>query len=73
MKIYHGDVHLAKLFLTELPEWLSEVTVTGFFDCCGNRLTTLKGSPKKVYRNVYCSVNQLVTLQGAPNDVGYNF
>jgi len=47
--------------------------VKGNFTCRLNRLTTLKGAPREVFRNFSCSDNKLTTLLGGPNDVGGSF
>ena len=47
-------------------------TVSGYFDCDGNRLTSLVGSPESVGGDFFCSYNQLSSLDGAPESVeGY--
>jgi len=47
--------------------------ITASFDCRGNNLTTLEGSPKKIGGNFYCDYNNLTTLQGAPEYIEGNF
>ena len=47
--------------------------VSGYFDCDGNQLRTLEGSPRKVDGSFWCSRNQLRTLEGAPRKVGRDF
>ena len=71
-KVIEGDVDLAKLFLKELPKWLTGVEVTGVFDCSNNLLTSLQGAPKSV-GSFYCHSNKLTSLQGAPESVGGDF
>ena len=66
-----GSVFLYSKRLTKLP--LKFRTVTGYFNCCNNQLTTLEGSPKEVGSYFDCSYNQLTTLEGCPNSVGGNF
>ncbi len=70
--VIKGDVDLSEKGLTELPD-LSKVTVTGYFDCSHNALTSLQGAPKMVGGNFVCRINKLVTLQGAPEVVGGHF
>jgi hypothetical protein len=66
-----GDVDLINKGLTELP--LTFNKVTGYFDCDGNQLTSLKGSPKWVGRGFYCNRNQLTSLEFSPDYVGVDF
>ena len=68
-KIIYGDVvELRKLYLTELFD-LSDVEVTGDFNCGLNDLTSLKGCPHTVGGNFYCGRNNLTNLEGAPKKV----
>ena len=67
-KIINGDVNLSKLHLTELFD-LSDVEVTGDFNCNGNSLISLKGSPHTVGGNFKCSINNLTNLEGGPHTV----
>jgi len=66
-----GDVSLYGVKLIKLP--LKFRTVTGFFDCCDNKLTTLEGSPKSVGGFFDCQNNQLTSLEGSPKEVGGSF
>ena len=43
------------------------------FDCSGNELTSLEGSPKTVGRDFFCSGNELTSLEGSPKTVGRDF
>ena len=72
-KVIKGDVDLENLFLTVLPEWLSDVEVEGIFYCSNNKLTTLQGAPETVEDDFFCRKNNLTTLQGAPKTVGGDF
>jgi hypothetical protein len=46
--------------------------VSGYFDCDGNQLRTLEGSPRVVGGRFYCSGNPLISLEGAPEVIkGY--
>ena len=72
-KVIKGHVNLDNLFLTVLPEWLSDVEVEGGFSCHNNKLTTLQGAPKTVGGVFYCYNNKLTTLQGAPKTVEGSF
>jgi hypothetical protein len=60
----NGNVYLSGKNLTKLPN-LSNVTVTGSFDCSNNNLTSLQGAPKFVGGYVYCFNNKLTSLQGS--------
>jgi hypothetical protein len=68
-----GDLDLSRLNLTELPDILKDITVGGNFDCNGNKLTSLAGSPKSVGRDFGCGHNKLTSLDGAPETVGGSF
>ncbi|GAB5389903.1 MAG: hypothetical protein Alpg2KO_28710 [Alphaproteobacteria bacterium] len=61
----NGGVDLGNMGLTELPDF-SGVTVKGYFNCAGNRLTSLKGAPDEVTLYFNASKNRLVTLEGVP-------
>ena len=71
-KIIYGRVNLADFYLKELPN-LSDVEVSGIFDCSRNNLTGLKGCPHTVRVDFECYNNKLSTLSGCPHDVGGNF
>ncbi len=66
-----GDVLLYNKGLTKLP--LRFNNVSGYLNCCYNKLTTLEGSPNYVGTYFYCNNNQLTTLEGSPNYVGTYF
>ncbi len=70
--VIEGDVDLEGKGLTELPD-LSKVTVTGYFNCSNNALTSLRGAPREVGGDFGCFSNQLTSLQGAPQKVGGGF
>ena len=63
----NGDVDLSRIGLTKLP--VKFKIVKGYFDCGHNKLTALKGAPRKVGGYFYCTHNQLTTLKGAPREV----
>ena len=63
-----GNVNLDVLGLTKLPINFTEVG--GSFYCSHNKLTSLKGAPKKVGGTFNCSSNKLNSLKGAPKEVG---
>ena len=71
-KIIKGDIDLKNLYLTELFD-LSDVEVTGRFNCMGNNLTNLKGSPHTVNGDFDCYNNNLTSLEGAPHTVNGSF
>ena len=48
-------------------------TVSGYFDCDGNQLTSLVGAPESVGGDFFCSHNQLSSLDGAPESIGGGF
>jgi len=72
-KIIEGAVQLSDLYLKELPNIFDDVTVNGGFYCGYNKLTTLKGSPKKVLGDFFCYFNRITNLEGSPEYVGGNF
>ena len=73
MKQIQGDVNLSNLYLKELPSILTNVKVTGYFDCSDNNLTSLAGAPSSVTGHFNCSSNNLTSLDGAPRSVGGHF
>ncbi len=64
-----------KSTITHTPKSLpvSFGRVTGDFNCKGNRLTTLQGSPQIVGGSFDCRHNFLHTLEGGPVEVGGTF
>jgi hypothetical protein len=48
-------------------------TVTKYFNCANNQLTSLEGAPERVGGNFDCERNQLTSLEGAPAIVGGYF
>ena len=67
----NGNVFLYKKGLTEFP--LTFNKVTGNFDCGGNNLTTLKGSPRWIGGGFYCDHNILTSLEFSPDYVDRDF
>jgi hypothetical protein len=67
----NGNVSLSWLSITELPLRFNKIT--GYFDCSNNKLTSLKGSPKRVDRYFDCSYNRLSSLEFSPDYVGKYF
>ena len=68
-----GNLSLSEMELTVLPEILKDITVSGFFICSNNKLTSLNNSPKTVGGYFSCSNNNLTSLVGAPTSVGGAF
>jgi len=68
-KVFDGDIDLSDLALEKLPD-LSDIIVTGNFECYYNNLTSLNGSPKEVGGDFDCSENKLTSLEGCPEKVG---
>ncbi len=59
-----GDVNLSSSELGELPFRFGKVA--GFFNCSGNVLKSLKGSPYWVSGHFNCGSNELTSLEGSP-------
>jgi hypothetical protein len=57
--------------LTKLPDNLPNKI--RYFDCYGNKLTTLDNCPKIIEGYFDCSNNLLTTLKGCPEKVGESF
>ena len=70
--VIEGDVDLSDIKLTELPDF-SKIKVGGDFYCEDNKLTDLKGVPRKVGGDFDCNSNRLISLEGAPREVGGSF
>jgi len=62
-----ANVVLYNCDLTELP--LKFGTVTDYFNCDNNKLTSLKGSPHTVGSFFSCERNQLDSLEFAPKSI----
>jgi len=69
---YDGDLELYRTCYLFLPD-LSDIIVTGDFNCSYNNLISLEGCPKKVGRDFWCSNNYLTSLEGCPEKVGRDF
>lgn len=61
------SIIISEMGLTELPD-LSSVEV-GLFDCSGNKLTSLIGSPKVVKDEFKCHHNQLESFESTTQEV----
>jgi len=59
-----GNVYLSETIgnMEKLPVKFGKVS--GYFDCYGNKLTTLEGCPNYVGGSFYCYKNKLTTLKG---------
>jgi len=68
---YNGDVDWESKNLTKIPVRFR--SVTGYFNCSYNHLTTLAGAPGHVGVDFSCSQNRLTTLEHAPGRVGGGF
>jgi len=66
-----GNVNLSYKGLTELP--LKFGKVSGYFDCGGNKLTTLEGCPQLVGGRFYCGSNKLISLEFCSQSIGGSF
>jgi hypothetical protein len=73
LKKVNGYVILKGGLWTEIPEWLKDVEITGYFNCSCNKLTTLKNCPQKIGGGFSCSNNELTTLEGCPKNIGGSF
>jgi hypothetical protein len=65
-----GNVILYDKRLTKLP---LKFSVSGYFACDHNQLTSLLGSPISVGSDFYCHDNRLTSLDGCPQSVGRVF
>lgn len=66
-----GNVDLKRLNLPYIP--LKFNKVTGTFNCSGNKLTSLEGTPREVGSSFACAQNKLTSLVGGPLRVGHNY
>ena len=66
-----GAVVISNRNLTKIPIRFNKVTA--YFDCSGNKLTTLEGSPRWVGKWFNCFSNNFTTLDGSPDYVGGDF
>lgn len=65
-----NNVHLSQKGLTAIPVQFARVKG---FNCNGNKLKSLKGSPRYVEGMFDCSYNKLVNLEGTPIEVSGNY
>ena len=66
LKKVNGYVWLVGGQWTEIPEWLKNIEIEGYFNCSNNKLTTLKNCPQKIGTDLFCSNNILTSLEGCP-------
>jgi len=59
-------INLDYTFEGNFPDYIQFDTVDKWFSVCGNKLTSLKGCPKKIGGNFYCDSNELTSLEYAP-------
>ena len=64
----HESISLQGMELSELPFKFG--SISGYFDCSDNKLTTLKGCPKLIDGFFDCSNNELISLEHGPIKVG---
>jgi hypothetical protein len=67
----YGSVYLSFKRLKSIPIRFGKVTHD--FDCSGNKLTSLEGSPSSVGGSFLCSYNDLTSLEFCPSKVGGSF
>ena len=67
--ICKGDINISRMRLTELPD-LSNVIIEGNFCFSHNQITSFKGSPMKVGKNLDCDNNNISSWKYAPQEVG---
>ena len=72
IKTYQGTAKLWGCNLTKLPD-LSDIRVTGDFECFTNDLTTLEGSPQSIGGNYNAYNNPLKSLKGVSEFIGGTF
>jgi hypothetical protein len=67
----NGNVYISDRKLTTIPIQFGKVM--GDFDCSGNDLISLEGSPKFVKGSFECGNNLLTNLEYSPEFIGANF
>lgn len=67
--ICKGDINISRMRLTELPD-LSNVVIEGNFCFSHNQITSFKGSPIKVGKNLDYDNNNISSWEYAPQEVG---
>lgn len=66
-----GHVDLSNRELVDIPVQFGNVS--GYFNCRGNALTSLRGVPHSVGESFICSNNKITSLEFAPQTVGDHF
>ena len=66
-----GGVNISGKNLKKLPFQFG--TVTGFFYCYGNKLTSLQHSPTSIGGSFWCNGNNITSLQYCPTTVSGGF
>ena len=66
-----GNVIIGYTLLEYLPLRFNHVS--GYFDCSGNRLKSLEGSPQTLDSGFYCTNNNLESLKGCPQTISDSF
>ena len=67
--VIEGDINMSGYYFKEIPD-ISHCIMNGNFFCSDNKLTSLKGAPKKINGDFYCRNNKLTTLEGSPQVSG---
>jgi len=73
LKKVNGDVALTGNQWTEIPAWLKDVKIAGYFVCSDNKLKTLKNCPQNIEGDFYCDRNELIHLEGCPKNIAVSF
>ena len=70
---YNGNYNCSYKSLETLKSLKIKEQIEGEFNCLGNYLETLEGSPKTVKGNFYCQNNNLKSLKGSPKEIDGDF
>ena len=73
LKKVNGLIWLQGNKWTEIPEWLKDVEIEGYFNCLNNQLKTLKNCPQQIGEDLFFSYNRLVSLEGCPEIIKKDF
>jgi len=68
--VYNGDIYIPH-GTKELPN-LSHIVLNGSFECSGNKITSLNGSPKCVTGYFSVCDTLITSLEGMPEKIGEN-
>ena len=71
--ISRGRVELHDHEMLQLPDFIQFNKIDGYFNISNNKLISLKGCPKIVTNNFWCSRNDLDTLEYCLKIVGGSF